>query len=43
MNIERNYGINSPEGRDVAFHFHPYSNQSNLGDLGPHGTICCNR
>ena len=36
MDSERNYGINSSEGRDVAFHFHPYTNPTNLEELGPH-------
>ena len=36
MNSEQNLGINSPEGRDIAFHFHPYTNPAALADTGPH-------
>ena len=36
MNSEQNLGINSPEGRDVAFHLHPYTNPTALVETGPH-------
>ena len=36
MESEQNFGINSPEGRDVAFHLHPYTNPTMLVDSGPH-------
>ena len=36
MASEQNIGINSPEGRDVAFHLHPYTNPTNLAEVGPH-------
>ena len=36
MTLEQITGINSPEGRDVAFHLHPYTNPTNLAEVGPH-------
>ena len=36
MRSEQNIGINSPEGRDIAFHMHPYTNPTALAEFGPH-------
>ena len=36
MPSEQNIGINSPEGRDIAFHIHPYTNPTALAEVGPH-------
>ena len=36
MNLDKDGGGNSPESRDVAFHFHPYTNPKNLTESGPH-------
>ena len=36
MESEQNLGINSPEGRDIAFHMHPYTNPTMLTGSGPH-------
>lgn len=36
MNIKELWTPNSPEGRDLAYHLHPYTNPSLLGNSGPH-------
>ena len=36
MNIKEHWTPNSPEGRDIAYHLHPYTNPDQLAYSGPH-------